>query len=53
MIAFGVAFSMFAGVLLFIASFFILDIYQVSEAAKTIARFSHSRQFRVHRGLCV
>jgi putative MATE family efflux protein len=39
MIAFGVLFSLFAGVLLFIASFFVLDIYQVSEEAKTIARF--------------
>lgn len=40
LIAFAVVFAMFAGVILFILSFFILNIYDVSEATKNIARFS-------------
>jgi len=40
LIAFAVVFAMFAGVILFILSFFILNIYDVSETTKNIARFN-------------
>jgi putative MATE family efflux protein len=41
LVAFGCAFAFTAGVLLFVSSFFILDLYQnISDAAKTIARFN-------------
>jgi putative MATE family efflux protein len=40
LIAFAIVFAIFAGLILFILSFFILNIYDVSESTKNIARFS-------------
>lgn len=39
LVTFAVLFAMFTGLLLYVLSFFILDIYQVSEETKQIARF--------------
>ncbi len=39
LIAFAIVFAMCAGLILFILSFFILNIYDVSESTKSIARF--------------
>ncbi|HBY66109.1 MAG TPA: hypothetical protein DEG42_07060 [Acholeplasmataceae bacterium] len=40
LIAFAIVFAIFAGMILFILSFFILNIYDVSESTKSIARFN-------------